>query len=64
METPSEEITSFSRSLHFLEFLSVQCKSIQCIRQYCLVQHHGKAKDLVLSYPALLFWKLHLHVIS
>ena len=48
METQCEEIAGLSRSLRSLEFPSVQCKSIQSMLQYYLVQHHGKTKDFVI----------------
>ena len=38
-----------SRSLYSLEFPSAQCKSVQSMPQYCLVQHRGKAKDLIFN---------------
>ena len=49
METQNEEITGLCRSLYLLEFPSVQCKSIESMPQYYLVQHHGKAKYLVFN---------------
>ena len=62
MDTESEEITGLSRSPHFLEFCSVQCKSIQSMPQYGLVQHHVKGKDLVCFFVylfvCLLFFNL------
>ena len=50
METQNEEITGLCRSLYLLEFPSVQCKNIESMPQYYLVQHHGKAKYLVFNY--------------
>ena len=49
METQNEETTGLCHSLYLLEFPSVQCKSIESMPQYCLVQHYGKAKDLVFN---------------
>ena len=64
METQSEEITGLSWSLHFLEFPRVQCKSIESMPQYYLVQQHGKAKDLVFNLSCLFILAATINVIS